>query len=49
MLKTYNTLKNILGEAEARSIVNILINNFNFYITTEEMQIIQPNKKEARA
>lgn len=45
MLKTYTTLKNILGEAEARNIINILINTFNFYITTEEMQIIRPNAK----
>ena len=45
MLKTYNTLKNILGEAEARQIIKILINTFNFYITTEEMQIIKPNTK----
>ena len=45
MLKTYTTLKNILGEAEARNIIKILIDNFNFYITTEEMQIIRPNTK----
>lgn len=41
MLNTYNTLKNILGEAEAKKIIKILVNDLHFYISFEEIQKIK--------
>lgn len=41
MLKTYETLKNILGDKAAKDIIKILVNDFNFYISFEEIQKIQ--------
>ena len=40
MLKTYDTIKSILGEQAAKDIIKILVNEFNFYITSEEIQQI---------
>ena len=40
MLKTFDTLKSILGEQAAKDIIKILVNEFNFYITSEEIQLI---------
>lgn len=41
MLKTYDTLKNIIGEKAAKEIIKILVSDFNWYITTEEIQILK--------
>ena len=40
MLKTYDTIKSILGEQAAKDIIKILVNNFHWYISTEEIQQI---------
>lgn len=38
MLRTYDTIKSILGEKAAAEIVKILVNDFNWYISIDEIQ-----------
>jgi hypothetical protein len=40
MLRTYYTVKSITGEKIAKDIIRILVEYFNQYITTEEIQQI---------
>lgn len=38
MIQTYSTLKSVLGDKAARKIVEILVTEFHWYITFEEVQ-----------
>lgn len=40
MLNIFDSIKSILGEAAAKQIITILITEFNFYISTEEIQTL---------
>ena len=37
-MELFNTISKITGEQTAKDIIAFLIDNFNFYITTEELQ-----------
>lgn len=43
MLNIYDSIRSILGETAAKQIITILIVEFNFYITTEEIQTLNIN------
>ena len=38
MLRTYTTLKQIIGDQAAKETIKILVVYFGYYITTEEIQ-----------
>lgn len=43
MITIFDNLAKIIGETEAKNIIKILVNHFNFYITTEEIQKLNIN------